>query len=511
MDDQQPVDPMNTSYALQLSGINKQYPGVKALTDVHLNVGEGEVHALVGENGAGKSTFLKVISGVISPDGGEILLDGKKVTLNFPKDAKRAGIAMIHQELQLIPELDVVQNLFLGAPLVHRGGMLDRAAMVERARTVLAPLDPAIPLTAKIRQLSVAQKQMVEIARALLASARVIAMDEPTSSLTPAEFKKLAGIIRQLSQQGVAVIYVSHKLDEIYEVCSRATVLRDGKFIDELALADMTQQQLVHKMVGRELVSWPKREYSRTDIVLSAQSLSWGERVRDVSLTLHKGEILGIAGLVGAGRTELVRLLAGVERADTGDIHKNGKRLRLRSPRDAIRAGIALVPEERKLDGIIPMQSIFSNICLPVLDKWTRAGVVRRGELHRRASALAQQVNLRPPKLSRPIRLLSGGNQQKAIICRWLNSGADVLIFDEPTRGVDVGAKQEIYQLIEQIVNDGRSVIIVSSELDEVMRLSDRLLVMQSGRISGELKSEEFSEAAIMTLAIPRDVASQPS
>src|SRR5471032_358591 len=494
---------MNTSYALQLSNINKQYPGVKALTDVHLRVSQGEIHAIVGENGAGKSTLLKVISGVISPDSGEILLDGKAVTLKSPKDAKRAGIAMIHQEPQLIPELNVVQNLFLGAPLVRRGRLLDRAAMFERAQAVLAPLDPAIPLAAKIRQLSVARSLPAEIARALLANARVLAMDEPTSSLTPAEFEKLAGIIRQLSQQGVAIIYVSHKLDEIFEVSSRATVLRDGKFIDELALSDVTQQQLVHKMVGRELRSWPKREYDRADTVLSAQSLTWGERVRDVSLTLHKGEILGIAGLVGAGRAELVRLLAGIERADKGEIHKNGKRLRLRSARDAIKAGIALVPEERKVDGIIPMQSIFSNICLPVFDRWTRAGLVRRGALQLRATALAQQVNLRPPKLSRAIRLLSGGNQQKAIICRWLNSGADVLIFDEPTRGVDVGAKQEIYQLIEQIVNDGRSVIIVSSELDEVMRLSDRLLVMQSGRISGELKSDEFSEAAIMTLAIP--------
>ena len=502
---------MSTTYALELKQINKQYPGVKALTDVHLRVAPGEVHALVGENGAGKSTLLKVISGVIRPDGGEIILGGEPVTLDSPKDAKRAGIAMIHQELQLVPELDVVQNMFLGVPKTKWGTWLDRAAMVERARSVLEPLDPTIPVTAKIRQLSVAQKQMVEIARALLADARVIAMDEPTSSLTPAEFRKLAGIISGLSKQGVAVIYVSHKFDEIFAVCTRATVLRDGKFIDELSLADVTQQQLVHKMVGRELPAWPKREYGGAEAVLEATSLSWGTRVRDVSLTLHKGEILGIAGLVGAGRTELVRLLAGVENADHGEIRREGRSLKLQSARDAIKAGIALVPEERKLEGIVPMQSIFSNICLPVLDRWTRAGVIRRAALHKRATALAQQVNLRPPQLSRAIRLLSGGNQQKAIICRWLNSGADILIFDEPTRGVDVGAKQEIYQLIQSIAHEGRSVIVVSSELDEVMRLSDRLLVMQSGRIAGELHNAEFSEQAIMTLAIPRDLTPQLS
>lgn len=502
---------MTTSYALQLSHINKHYPAVKALTDVRLQVRTGEVHALVGENGAGKSTLLKVISGVIRPDSGEIRLAGQLVSLNSPKDAKRAGIAMIHQELQLIPELDVVQNMFLGAPRTRFGALLDRNAMVEKARAVLHPLDPTIALTARIRQLSVAQKQMVEIARALLADARVIAMDEPTSSLTPAEFDKLSEIIRKLSQQGVAIIYVSHKLDELFAVCSRATVLRDGRFIDEMDLADVTQQQLVHKMVGRELAAWPKREYSEADTVLSANGLSWGTRVRDVSLTLKRGEILGIAGLVGAGRTELVKLLAGVERADSGEVHKDGRLLKLRSARDAIKAGIVLVPEERKVEGIVPMQSIFSNICLPVLGKWTRAGFVRRAALHKRAMELAKQVNLRPLQLSRPIRLLSGGNQQKAIICRWLNSGADVLIFDEPTRGVDVGAKQEIYQLIERIAHEGRSVVIVSSELDEVMRLSDRILVMQSGRMSGELRSADFSEPAIMTLAIPRDQITQPS
>ena len=490
--------------ALELRGISKQFPGVKALSGVNLLVRPGEIHALLGENGAGKSTLLKIISGVQQPDEGEMLIGGHAVTLHGTKAARAAGIAMIHQELQLIPELNVAQNMFLGTPRVTWGVLLAHNAMQERAREVLHDLDPSIDVRTPVKYLSVAQRQMVEIARALLTDARVIAMDEPTSSLTPSEFEKLVVLIRKLAARGVAIIYVSHKLEEVFELCGRATVLRDGVWIDELELAQTTEPELVAKMVGRELVHNTRHRTAGGQVVLEARNLQWKSRVRGVSLTVRRGEILGIAGLVGAGRSELVGLLAGLQRPEAGEILVHGKSQQFANPRSAIRAGIAIVPEERKREGIIPMRSILSNVGLPTLNSATRFGLIRHGILKARVHADAVRVNLRPLALSRPIRLFSGGNQQKAIICRWLSSGIDVLIFDEPTRGIDIGAKEEIYKIIEELAAEGCAIIVVSSEMREVMYLSDRLLVMQGGRIAGELSHEQFSEEAIMTLAIPR-------
>ena len=494
----------NPPPALELRGISKQFPGVKALSGVNLLVRPGEIHALLGENGAGKSTLLKIISGVQHADEGEMLVGGQPVKLNGTKAARAAGIAMIHQELQLIPELNAAQNMFLGAPRVSCGVLLAHQAMQKRASEVLHDLDPGIDVRVPIKHLSVAQRQMVEIARALLTDARVIAMDEPTSSLTPSEFEKLVLLIRKLAARGVAIIYVSHKLEEVFELCGRATVLRDGAWIDELELAKTSEPELVAKMVGRELLQNTRQRGVRGEIVLDARGLKWRNRVRGVSLSVHRGEILGIAGLVGAGRSELVGLLAGLERPDAGDIFVHGKEHRFSSPGDAIRAGIALVPEERKRQGIVPLMSILSNVALPTLKSTTRFGLIGHRALRKRVHADALRVNMRPLALSRPIRLFSGGNQQKAIICRWLSSGVDVLIFDEPTRGIDIGAKEEIYKIIEELAAEGCAVIVVSSEMREVMYLADRLLVIQGGRIAGELVPEQFSEEAIMTLAIPR-------
>lgn len=493
------------AYALELRSISKGFPGVKALNEVQLRVRAGEIHALVGENGAGKSTLLKILSGSLHPDTGDILINGQKVHLTTPKSAKAAGIAMIHQELQLVPELDVAQNMFLGAARTHYGVFLDKSSMRRKAREVLLDLDPTIDVTLPVKRLSVAQRQMVEIARAMLADASVIAMDEPTSSLTPTEFVKLLALMRKLAARGVAIIYVSHKFDEIYASCQKATVLRDGSWIADVDLSETNEAALVAKMVGREVVHTPRQTAKFGEIILEARDLGWQGKVRQANLTLRKGEILGIAGLVGAGRTELVKLLAGAEKPDTGSILLRGKEVQFRGPADAIRQGIALVPEERKREGIVPVRSVRSNVALPMLGDLSRLGWIRRKVHNERLRTDTQRVNLRPMAPDRAISLFSGGNQQKAIVCRWLSAGMDILIFDEPTRGIDIGAKQEIYQIIEALAAEGRAIIVVSSELNEVMRLSDRLLVMQAGRIAGELKNANFTEEAIMTLAVSKE------
>ncbi len=488
--------------ALSVQGVSKSFPGVRALNEVSFALAPGEVHALLGENGAGKSTLLKILSGVYRADAGEILIAGRHADLSSPKAARLAGIAMIHQELQQAPELDVAQNMFLGAPMTRFKLFTDRARMRERARAVLAPLDPNIDVTARIGDLRVAQRQIVEIGKALLADARVIAMDEPTSSLTPVEFERLAGLIKALAARGVAAIYVSHKLEEVFRVASRATVLRDGAKVGSLDLAQATEAQLVAMMVGRALDAHSHISHARSATALEVEGLSRGDAVRNVSFTLRQGEVLGIAGLVGSGRTELVRLIAGVDRPTGGAIRIAGAVQRFANPRAAIAGGVALLPEERKKDGIVPLRSVLSNIALPSLRRRARFGLVRSRELRASASLLTQGVSLRPPDMDRAIRLFSGGNQQKAIICRWLLAEARILIFDEPTRGIDVGAKGEIYQLIEKLSSEGRSIIVVSSELPEILRVADRILVVRRGEAEGVLERAAFSEEAIMRLAI---------
>ena len=487
---------------LSVQSLTKAFPGVKALNDVSFSVQPGEVHALIGENGAGKSTLLKILSGVYHADSGTIEIDGRKADLSSPKSARLAGIAMIHQELQQVPELDVAQNMFLGAPVTIMGVFTDKAAMREKARSVLARLDPTIDPSMKIKNLRVAQRQVVEIAKALLSDARVIAMDEPTSSLTPTEFEKLAAIIEQLSASGVAVIYVSHKMDEIFRVASCATVLRDGGKVGSVNLSSLTESQLVTMMVGRAIDAHAHQSRKTEEVVLAVKGLSRSSAVRDVSFELRKGEVLCIAGLVGSGRTELVRLISGADRPSAGNIHLNGKLCSLHSPRDAIALGIALLPEERKKDGIVPLRSVTSNVSLPKLGALTRFGVLKSSAIEESVSALTKSVSLRPNDISRAIRLFSGGNQQKAILCRWLMAQSSILIFDEPTRGIDVGAKGEIYKLIDQLAEQGRSIIVVSSELPEILRLADRVLVMRRGRREGFLDRSQLSEESIMRLAV---------
>jgi ribose transport system ATP-binding protein len=490
--------------ALELEGISKAYPGVNALTDVGMSVAPGEVHALLGENGAGKSTLLKVLSGVIAADAGAVKIDGRLVNIHTPRAARDAGIAMIHQELQQVPELTVAQNMFLGRSLAWGGVINDHARMRKLAREHLAKLDGSIDVAAKIGTLRVAQRQLVEIAKATLFDARIIAMDEPTSSLAPREFEKLVRVIDDLSKLGVVVIYVSHKLDEVYRVAGAATVLRDGRKVGDVDLSKVKEAELVSLMVGRGVSAKKRISHVQPPVLLKVENLSRSTVVQGATFDLRYGEVLGIAGLVGSGRTELVRLIAGIDKQTAGSIAIEGKAVAFNSAREAISAGIALLPEDRKKEGIVPMRSVRSNAALPNFREFSRAGFVRSSALRAKTRELAEKVNLRPLATERRIALFSGGNQQKAILVRWLMANARVMIFDEPTRGIDVGAKEEIYHLIETLAAEGRGVIVVSSELPEILRVSDRVLVMRAGRVAGELSHDEASQEAIMALAFSK-------
>jgi ribose transport system ATP-binding protein len=488
---------------LSLSGISKSFGSVQVLHGVSLKLLPGEVHGLLGENGAGKSTLLNVLCGVISKDSGTIEIDGKPTHIASPRDAAAAGIAMIHQELQQVPELTVAQNIYLGAALRRAGGFLvDRKAQEAEARRLLAPLDPTIDVTAQVRSLRVAQRQIVEIAKALRAQARIIAMDEPTSSLTPKEFQRLEGVIKTLTAQGVSIIYVSHKMDEVFRLCQQATILRDGRLVAEVPIPQTPVTQVIETMVGRELAHASHRSFATDKVVLHVSNLTRSPVVQGASFDLHAGEVLGIAGLVGSGRTELMRILAGVDRADSGEILVNGHPPGP-GPRGRISAGLGLVPEERKRDGIIGHRPVTSNTGLPAMRRFTRFGMIRKTHLKDRTETLMQEVRLRPLDVTRAIGSFSGGNQQKAIIGRWLATDTQIFLFDEPTRGIDVGAKAEIYDLIEKLASEGRAVIVVSSEMPEVIRVSDRVLVIREGRISATLARHEITEANIARNAIP--------
>ena len=495
---------------LKLVDIGKSFGAVRALDGVEMAVRRGTVHGLLGENGAGKSTLLRILSGILNPTSGHVEIDGQRVAGHGPVAARRAGIAMIHQELQHVPELTVAQNMFLGRPLKTAGGLLvARRRQEQAAAEALAPLDPTIDPAAPIRTLKVAQRQIVEIARAMMEDAKVLAMDEPTSSLTPAEFERLAVLIAELAAQGVSIIYVSHKMDEVFRVCETATILRDGRKVTDVVMKDTTESAVVARMVGRELANAEHKGFATgRDRArgLRPDARGHGRTRRDAasSFKLRKGEVLGISGLVGAGRTELLRLIAGVDRPEAGEIRVEGRSLALGSPRAAIAAGLGLLPEERKREGIIARRSVRSNIALASMRRFSRLGFVRQRALAAESEKLMRELNLRPLAIERPIGQFSGGNQQKAIIGRWIAAGARILLFDEPTRGIDVGAKAEIYALIEKLAAEGRSMIVVSSELPEILRVADRVLVIREGRIAGVLERDGLSEEAIVRLAVPQ-------
>ncbi len=476
---------------LEVGGIVRNFPGVRALKGVRLSVDRGEILGLVGENGAGKSTLIRILGGALQPDEGVIRLDGNPVHFAGPVDSMRAGIAIIHQELNLVPQLDITDNLFLGKELMS-GFLLNRRAQQSRAEWWLDRLGLAVSPATPAGRLSVSQQQMIEIARALEQNARVLIMDEPTAALTGSEAARLHEIARELRNSGIAIIYVSHRLDEIFSLTDTVTVLRDGEFIDSRPTRDFSRREVIESMVGRDLTSeFPPGTGTFGEVVLEVRNLSKPPVVRDFSMTLRRGEIVGVTGMVGSGRTEAARVLFGADAGTIGSMKMNGRDVRFRSPREAIAGGLALLPEDRKRHGLVPGHSCGENFLLPNLDAFSnRAGLVREGKARSVFEEWVETLKIRCRGWWQPARTLSGGNQQKVVLAKWLVRDAEVLIFDEPTRGIDVGARFEFYQWMRKLAAEGRGIIMISSDMEEVLGMSDRIITMADGCITAELVND---------------------
>ena len=491
---------------LRMQGIRKTFPGVVALDNVNLDVRSGTVHSLMGENGAGKSTLMKCLIGMYTPDEGTVELAGDIVRFKDTKDGLEHGISMIHQELSPVPEMMVAENIWLGREPRGRLGLLSPAAMFRKTRELFDEWKIDIDPRARMKDLTVSKQQMVEIAKAISYDAKIIIMDEPTSAIPEREVAHLHGMIKRLTDFGVAIIYITHKMDEVFRISDDITVFRDGKHVGSYPAKELDRDKLIKLMVGRELTDlFPKEEAEIGEVVLSVQGLNRGALVKDVSFELHRGEILGLAGLMGAGRTEVLETIFGIEKADSGEIVLNGRALRIKQPSDAIRAGMALLTEDRKLNGIMGVLSVRDNITAAALPRYSPHGVLRVGEMRKDSEDQREKLRIKTPSLNQLIKNLSGGNQQKALISRWLLTVPDVLMIDEPTRGIDVGAKSEIHRLMSMLAQEGKAIIMVSSELPEVLGMSDRILVMHEGRISGELSREEANQESVMHLATGGD------
>lgn len=486
---------------LQLTGITKSFPGVRALDSVDFDLRSGEVHVLLGENGAGKSTLIKVLAGVHAPDSGQIRLDGSVVRLDNPDQAERAGISTIHQELALVPQLTVAENIHLGRP-PRRFGVIDRKRMRQQAQELVERTGLDLDVDATVGALGVAQRQLVEIAKALSLDARFLIMDEPTAVLSRTEVGKLFELVSDLTARGVGVVFISHLLDEVAEIGDRVTVLRDGTKAGEVP-ADTETDELVRLMVGRTVEQqYPTRHAEIGDIRLEVRGLRVDGVLEDITFTARAGEVVGIGGLVGAGRTELVRAVFGADRYDGGEVLVDGERIAPGDIAAAHAAGLALVPEDRAGQGLVLGASVEENLGLATLADRTRGGVVDLADQRRRAEESVRQLRIRVHDLNQPAMTLSGGNQQKIVIGKWLLAQPGVLILDEPTRGIDVGARAEIYELINELTSAGTTVIVVSSDLPELLGLSDRVLVMADGRLRGELAGAEATQERVMALAV---------
>jgi len=490
---------------LQLEGIVKRFPGVVALNGVSLEVRAGETHALLGENGAGKSTLIKTIAGVYHPDAGEIRIDGRPARIRNPHDAQALGISTIYQEFTLAPDMSVAENIFLGRePLLIRAlSIVDRRELIRRTRDVLTSLDLQIDPEATVRHLGVAQQQMVEIAKALSLDARLIIMDEPTATLTSHEIDRLFETIGRLEQRGVAVIYVSHRLEEVKAIAGRATILRDGTYVATVPVASTTIDEMIRLMVGRDLKEkFPKVKVAPGDEVLRVEHLTRNGILHDISFSVRRGEIVGIAGLVGSKRTETARAIFGADPIDGGRIFLHGREMTARTPADAIRHRIALVPEDRKRHGIFACLSVHDNVVLSGLRQFSRRGLLDVRRARQRAQEFVSSLRVATPDLDKWARDLSGGNQQKVVIAKWLNTNAELFLFDEPTRGIDVGGKIEVYRLMGELVSRGAAIVMISSELPEILGMSDRILVMRDGRICGEFDRADATEEGILNCAL---------
>ncbi len=488
---------------LELKGIDKAFPGVKALSGAALRVYPGRVMALVGENGAGKSTMMKVLTGIYKKDAGQILFLGQERQFTGPKSSQEAGIGIIHQELNLIPELTIAENIFLGREFTGRFGNIDWKKMYAEADKLLARLNLAYSSHRLVAELSIGDQQMVEIAKVLSFESKVIIMDEPTDALTDTETESLFSVIRELREQGCGIVYISHRLKEIFEICDDVTVFRDGQFIGEKPVSDLTEDTLIEMMVGRKLEDqYPRLNLPRGKEKLVVKNLC-GRDVHDVSFTLHENEILGVSGLMGAGRTELMKIIYGAMAKTGGTVEMDGNVCQINSPKAGLNNGIVYISEDRKRDGLVLGMSVKENMSLTALPYFSsKTGRLNHKEEHLTVSDFIQLFNIKTPGMDQIIGFLSGGNQQKVAIARGLMTRPKVLILDEPTRGVDVGAKKEIYQLINKFKQEGLSIILISSEMPEVMGMSDRILVMHEGRISGEFAAENVTQEALMAAAV---------
>lgn len=489
---------------LVLRGIAKAFPGVQALAGVSLELWPGEVHALVGENGAGKSTLIKIAAGVYLPDAGEILFEGRPVRLHSPRDAAALGIAVIHQEPYLFPTLSVLENLFMGfQPRRRLLGLLDWPAMVRRAREVLQALGVALPLEVPAGELRAAQQQLLQIARALLQDARVLIMDEPTSSLSQKEVATLFEIVRRLRARGVGILYITHRLEEVFALADRVTVLRDGRLVGTFPVATVTPGTLIAHMVGRELTHlFPHTPRPPGPVLLRVHGLGRRGLFEGISLEVRAGEIVGLAGLVGAGRSEVAQAIFGLLPPETGFVEVDGRRLAPRAPWEAMAAGIVYLPEDRHRQGMVAPMSVRANLTLTVLHRLARLGFVDRRAEDALVRSYQARLRIRAASLEQPIGTLSGGNQQKVIVARGLAARPRVLILDEPTRGIDVGTKAEIHRLMDELAAQGMGILLISSELPEILGMSDRILVMRAGRLVGELSRAEATQERVMALAM---------
>lgn len=497
-------------YLVQMQGIDKHFPGVQALSDARFDLKPGEVHALVGENGAGKSTLMKILCGIYQRDAGDVIVRGQPVNFHGPRDALSAGIAMIHQELNLMPHLSVAQNIFIGRePRGALGFMLNEKRINEQARDLLGTLNLHIDPKVRVDKLSVARQQMVEITKALSYESNVLIMDEPTASLTSAEIDELFHMIETLTERGVGIVYISHRMEELKRISDRITVMRDGEYVDTLPTEGVEIDHIINLMVGRTIFeSKPELpEDQSSDVVLEIRNLNRRKELIDVNFKLRRGEILGVAGLMGAGRTEVARAIIGADPVDSIEILINGKPVKIHSPADAVEHGIGYLSEDRKRYGLVTGMDVATNVSMSAMDDFLRfKTLINEKKIAEVSKEHVAALDVRTPSIHQRVKNLSGGNQQKVVIAKWLTADSDILIFDEPTRGIDVGAKSEIYKLLNELARAGKSIIMISSELPEILRMSHRVMVMCEGRVTGELDHSEATQESIMRLATRRDV-----
>ena len=494
-----------SEYVVELRNITKRFPGVVALKSMSIQIRPGEIHGLIGENGAGKSTLIKVLTGVNIPEEGEIYVSGERMSFRNPVKAREQGIACVYQELNIVPQLPVVDNIFIGRAIRGRGGLLDYKTMHAEAKKALSELGhDEIDTRVQCGKLGIGLQQMVEIAKAVSLDAKLIIMDEPTSSLGKQEVEQLMKTVRRLKEKGIAILFVSHKLEELFEICERVTVMRDGRHILTDDVKNMTHEKLIHAMVGRTLDNlFPKEFGEKGECFLKAENLTEAGVLKDVSFEAYGGQILGFAGLVGAGRTETMRAIFGADPLDGGHVFVKGRLARIRSPQQAIRLGIAFLTEDRKGQGLVLSQPVKTNLILASLKRFRRAFLLNHDRIHESADHHVKTLRIKTPTINEVVAQLSGGNQQKVVIGKWINTDADIFIFDEPTRGIDVGAKIEVYNVMNQLVKAGKCVIMVSSEMSEILAMSDRVIVMRGGRVMAEIErdSEHFNQEDIMKAA----------